>query len=255
MALMTEENIEGIYNYCDRWCERCTFTSRCAVYEEATDLSPDELDMNNKAFWDRIGQNFVKAQELLKKAAAEYGVDLFGTKTESDTGRTRLTDVVGESRRHPLALLSLEYSKVGRDWLKTQPGMLDRLEKLKSELTMGLESEEGAKKETRNIADSIAVIQWYLVFIHTKLARALMSKMDNVFSSQEYEPTRDDEGSAKIAIIAIDRSVNAWASLFDILPEHEDHFLKVLSTLQKIRSMALAEFPGAMTFVRPGFDA
>lgn len=21
--------ISGIYNYCDRWCERCPFTSRC----------------------------------------------------------------------------------------------------------------------------------------------------------------------------------------------------------------------------------
>ena len=24
--------ISGIHNYCDRWCERCQFTSRCAVY-------------------------------------------------------------------------------------------------------------------------------------------------------------------------------------------------------------------------------
>src|SRR5258705_2000420 len=24
--------ISGIYNYCDRWCERCPLTSRCLVY-------------------------------------------------------------------------------------------------------------------------------------------------------------------------------------------------------------------------------
>ena len=24
--------IEGIYNYCDRWCERCPMTSRCLNY-------------------------------------------------------------------------------------------------------------------------------------------------------------------------------------------------------------------------------
>jgi predicted protein tyrosine phosphatase len=23
--------IPGIYNYCDRWCERCPFTSRCLI--------------------------------------------------------------------------------------------------------------------------------------------------------------------------------------------------------------------------------
>ena len=24
--------VSGIYNYCDRWCERCPLTSRCLVY-------------------------------------------------------------------------------------------------------------------------------------------------------------------------------------------------------------------------------
>ena len=62
-------------------------------------------------------------------------------------------------------------------------------------------------------------------------------------------------GSAKVAIIAIDRSINAWSALFGILPEHEDHFLKILSMLQKIRSMAIEQFPTALDFIRPGLDA
>ncbi len=28
----TENFIPGIYNYCDRWCERCPFTDRCMNY-------------------------------------------------------------------------------------------------------------------------------------------------------------------------------------------------------------------------------
>ena len=31
------QNTEGIYNSCDRWCEKCPFTSRCLnykIYEE-----------------------------------------------------------------------------------------------------------------------------------------------------------------------------------------------------------------------------
>jgi len=45
-------NIQGIYNYCDRWCERCTFTSRCLNYdisEEQYD-SPESKDVSNKVF-------------------------------------------------------------------------------------------------------------------------------------------------------------------------------------------------------------
>jgi len=26
--------ISGIYNYCHRWCERCSFSDRCAVFRD-----------------------------------------------------------------------------------------------------------------------------------------------------------------------------------------------------------------------------
>jgi len=33
--------ISGIYNYCDRWCERCVMTARCVVFamEQADGLT------------------------------------------------------------------------------------------------------------------------------------------------------------------------------------------------------------------------
>ncbi|HVE57390.1 MAG TPA: hypothetical protein VNB22_11225 [Pyrinomonadaceae bacterium] len=30
---MSDKFVSGIHNYCDRWCERCTFTARCRVAE------------------------------------------------------------------------------------------------------------------------------------------------------------------------------------------------------------------------------
>lgn len=253
---MNNQNIAGIHNYCDRWCERCTFTSRCAIFDDVTGLSPEELDTHNKAFWDRIGQNFAKAQELLQKAAAEAGFDLNAPGPGIVKQIQQEDQLEKNSHQHPLALLSLEYSRLAHDWLKTQPGMLDRLENLKTELTLGIETEEGARRETRSITESIAVIQWYLIFIHSKLSRALVGKaIDGDEQDEEDDFPRDHDGSAKIAIIAIDRSIHAWTALFQILAEHEDHFLKVLSVLQKIKTMTIKQFPGAMTFVRPGFDA
>jgi len=44
--------VKGIYNYCDRWCERCPFTSRCLncelVERKFGDL--EEKDGLNAAF-------------------------------------------------------------------------------------------------------------------------------------------------------------------------------------------------------------
>lgn len=251
---MTKRKIEGIYNYCDRWCERCTFTSRCTVYEDETDLNPEERDISNKAFWERIGQNFLKAQKILQKAAAHQGIDLNTVSEKTEEKFRRKEALKNESRQHPMALLSLRYSEVGREWLKTQPGMLDRLENLKAELNLGVESTEGAKRETSTIKDSLAVIQWYLFFIHIKLSRAMMGKLSSIEWDEDDLYQHDYDGSAKIALIAIERSMHAWSALFEILPENEDDFLKILSMLEQIKTMAISEFPGAQAFVRPGFD-
>ncbi|MCB0550950.1 MAG: hypothetical protein KDD19_25495 [Phaeodactylibacter sp.] len=38
---MQQSNIPGIYNYCDRWCERCSFTSRCLLYAQEQELTEE----------------------------------------------------------------------------------------------------------------------------------------------------------------------------------------------------------------------
>ena len=40
--------IVGVYNYCDRWCERCAFTSRCRVFADVAEMHAS-LDPNLKA--------------------------------------------------------------------------------------------------------------------------------------------------------------------------------------------------------------
>ena len=65
---------------------------------------------------------------------------------------------------------------------------------------------------------------------------------------------KDSDGSAKIAIIAIERSIGAWIRMYELLPLSEDVALKSLSLLSRLKQKAIEEFPGAMHFKRPGFD-
>ena len=71
--------ISGIHNYCDRWCERCPFTSRCAVYamEEADpDVNPAARDINNEAFWKKLAAIFAETHAMISAMAEERGIDL-----------------------------------------------------------------------------------------------------------------------------------------------------------------------------------
>jgi hypothetical protein len=255
---MGDQKITGIYNYCDRWCERCTFTSRCSVFENELEAPQGTVNRDNKAFWERLSENFSKAREVLQQAAEHYDIDLKAIAQEANDIDLKQKIIRQESREHPLGEISFLYSKRSMDWLKRQPGMLDKLEEMKTELTMGVESIEAGKEKMAMIKDCLAIIKWYETFIHVKLMRALSGKVNSVdeqFVQIEDSPYGSDaDGSAKIALIGIERSMNAWVKLFELLPQHEDEFLTVLGLLDKLKKLAVKEFPNAMKFRRPGFD-
>jgi len=61
--------IPGIYNYCDRWCERCPQTHRCLNFsigeEEFSD--PQTRDIRNEAFWKKLSEIFGETLEMLRE--------------------------------------------------------------------------------------------------------------------------------------------------------------------------------------------
>jgi hypothetical protein len=251
---MRKEKIPFIYNYCDRWCERCAYTSRCAVFlseqmEEKESL--EGLEEKNQAFWDRLSRNMIKAKSLLEDLAKKSGITLNDINIDSQDIRKN-EKLRSDSTNHPLTMLSRKYDEVARQWLKTQPGMLDKLEELKHDLTIGVETQAQAHQHVSTIKDSLAVIQWYSSFICSKIVRALMGKDNDLFDNDDAQ--NDSNGSAKVALIGIERSMQAWLDIFSLLPEQEDHFLNTLSLLEQMKGQLVKEFPHAMEFVRPGFD-
>jgi hypothetical protein len=247
--------IPGIYNYCDRWCERCSFTTRCRNYESTSKLSPEQLDINNKAFWDNISNNFQTAIQLLYKAARKHGIDLDKamTKEEEQTYEQRITFIDTETKKHPLIKLCKRYEQTVMPYFKNEISneLVEKTRELVSGLHMGIKSEEDVVHTMAGLGDCEEIIQWYLFFIDAKLQRALHGKLED---DEDDSYPKDSDGSAKVAIIAIERSMMAWSRLYELLPESEDTALNALSILSQLKTKAMEEFPLAMDFKRPGFD-
>ena len=106
--------------------------------------------------------------------------------------------------------------------------------------------------ETRNsrLKESLEVIYWYNFFISEKIFRA----MRRVDKNKENEIQNDANGSAKIALIALDRLIASWSVLMENMMDHEDEILNILIRLADIRKDTEKAFPFAGKFVRPGFD-
>ncbi len=246
-------NIHGIYNYCDRWCERCPFTSRCLNYamrEEDMD-DPNSTDIESKAFWKKIKDSLSLAMEMLQEMAEEQGIDLKNIEVEEVTYEHERTR--GAAKSYELSQSAHKYTDLVDSWFdKNQAIFKHRERDLKTELSIGLEQKK-LVDEAKSIVDATEVIGWYQHQIYVKIMRALTHpEIDEKF---EDEIQNDSNGSAKVALIGMDRSIGAWARLHDHFPDQSDEILDILLHLDRLRKKTEMSFPNARAFKRPGFDA
>jgi len=260
--------ISGIYNYCDRWCERCPFTSRCLVYAtEQADQDyddPETRDISNARFWEKLGSVLQQAHEMIAEWAAEAGVDL----AEIDAAAIEEERQQREAAKNDvLAVAARKYATATSEWFASE---------IDADVHDDLRAETSAETLEVPVEDAMEVIRWYQFFIAAKVTRAGSREAkgisaepedgDLVFAEKETEDSEDlqaileeaarhdSEGSAKVALIAIDRSMTAWRVLYTSLPDKADSIMPLLASLERLRGAMEATYPKARDFIRPGFD-
>ena len=223
--------ISGIYNYCDRWCERCPLTSRCLVYatEQEDNDSLESHDLRNEVFWQKLSVIFQETRELIVEWANETGFELNGHSDEDESRPHRKKQLVDN---HPLTKAGKKYANAASDWFR--------------ELDQTLDAENSDRLE-----DAREVIQWYQYQIAVKTMRALSGRQEEF---EEAELPKDSDGSAKVALIGIDRSIAAWRLMQLSLPERAGSIVPLMLQLERLRQRLEKSFSNARSFIRPGFD-
>lgn len=239
-ALDDPKMISGIHNYCDRWCERCAFTSHCVVYaaEQADpDVDPARHDINNAAFWQKLSSIFAETRQLIDRWAEESGV-AFDHEELEEIGREQ--DQLHEDVcNHPLAIVASDYARTVADWFRP------------TETPEHSDTQHQTVSDKSDTGEYVEIILWYHIFIAAKLMRALQS----VLADDDNEHARRDaDGSAKVALIGIDRSLIAWKVLADAETDKLDLTQKIMLQLESLRMGAEQQFPHARDFIRPGLD-
>ncbi len=247
-----QDYIDGIFNYCDRWCERCPFTLRCRNFAMQAEAFPDaqSRDIRNQAFWDALGGVFARTLQMVRESAEQRGIDLDAIDCQ---------DVVREqearhrrARNHPLFTSAEAYADAVHDWFEQHGTEFQQQEeRLQTELRLGLENVD-PQAEAVEIGDAVDVVHWYQYQIAVKLARALAQDWDHE-STAEID-RHDANGSAKVALLGIDRSLAAWEVLRRAFGQRADPILDIMLRLDRLRRAVEAALPEAREFVRPGFD-
>lgn len=251
--------ISGIYNYCDRWCERCSLSHRCLVYAtERADEAADapERDAANRKFWDKLQRNIRETMETVRADAKDRGIDLDDPKLQADVARQQRAERRLAAENLPLARMAKAYMTATGEWFdRCKPLLEAKVSELKTELELDIGDPGG---DAEKLSDFTDVIRWYQHFIYVKLRRAIAGRAsEDIETDEELKQfPKDSDGSAKIALMAMDRSIAAWSGLREALGgDGGDSILDLLAGLAKIRRETETLFPKARSFVRPGFDA
>ena len=104
-------------------------------------------------------------------------------------------------------------------------------------------------------AEMLSMIYWYQPLITAKIRRGLSGILDDDGNTDEEELTdaqSDANGSIKVALIAVERSLTAWTALMS--KENHSQINPLLALLKTIRGKAEEKFTNAREFIRPGFD-
>lgn len=246
------EYISGVYNYCDRWCERCLLTSKCFLYtqdqkrlEEHRKKGEDPYDW--KIVMKDIKESFKETKKLILKAAKEQGIDLETLPDE----KYESSDPTG----HPLYQRSHDYLHLTHKFL----GKLRKaIQALGIELPERIETIPSSVEDVETLKEIVScyeTISWYHTLISAKIYRALSSRMEE---NADKEPTEidiyDANGSAKVAYLGVIRSIAALQKVYHWNEDLQDETLTLLVEADRLRRMIDKKFPGHCTFKRPGFD-
>ncbi len=246
--------IPGIYNYCDRWCERCPFTSRCMNFAlgEEHFADPQTHDINNEAFWEKLSEIFQLTLEMLKETAQEQGIDLDSPDLQQAADERET--IRNSAKNHECPCAAKAYGQMVNDWFDSAKDLFEeKADDLGLQVRLELPGFDPAE-EADNLKNSVDIIRWYQHFIYVKLIRAVQGKLEGTPQGLDEFP-KDSDGSAKVALIAIDRSIAAWGQMREHFPQRRDDILDVLVHLDRLRRKTETLFPDARAFVRPGFDS
>jgi hypothetical protein len=221
--------IAGIYNYCDRRCERCRFTARCFQFQNRLALGEARASDSTESIVGVVARSLERTFDMLRIAARRMGVDL--SALEPDPEEAAREDRL---QNDPLLQLTQHYALVA------------------SRIVQGLRPVVAAR-EDEGVLAALETIDYFSLTISSKTYRAMIGVHDESYDPADRQS--DPNGSAKVARLFIAESTRAWAVLMEAGRATADGVpARLVAMLETIDRGIAERFPDAMAFVRPGFD-
>ncbi len=252
---MKHKLIPGVFNYCNRWCERCGLAHRCSLriselemeneFDNPEGLLPD-LSFPEHANEVDSEKDTVEVIEFIPEPEVEHSSEAAMEdylKRKAEMEKLMDENVIILEAKQAGELIEMVLQRANGLMAKENPVSTEGLTYHQQQKV------EGETHRTQNLLD---ILGWYRYMLQVKTMRAISGKADG---DEHDDPIQNDSnGSAKVIMLGARHCIKAAQGLMMLLPALEDELLLLLASLQKYQGFMEDEFPDAMKFIRPGFD-
>lgn len=256
--------IPGIFNYCDRWCERCDYRDRCRLFQTETErnihhILNDEDPNDPDIVAGDIKESLEDALEMLKAQMEIEGIteeDFEDIEEIEDEDSQNFVDDFNDERGevtesgkivrspNPLILLADNFYK----------GVIDYYNKMKSTLT---QNSDDIEPDEDPLNEELKILMWYSPQISVKIRMCTGSKarLENEKDGDELEfETEMMNINSRIAFTGMEKCSTSLQNIYNSRDDYQYEMLSLLSLIKKIKDGFEKEFHAVHTFKRPYFD-
>jgi hypothetical protein len=231
--------VPGVYNYCDRWCERCRFNTRCAVKAMSDDMNAAEARGEDPAGVDPPDETPDPPGGGVARPWLEEILNYQPTEAETREIEAREAERDRLLALDPVALAAREYGSIAYRVARALQGNLTGGDPI--------------------VLAALDAIERHALCISAKTWRAVSGQLrlqsDDDDDEFDFGLQSDSSGSAKITRLMVQESREAWMVLMQVGRAAADGVpMKMIERLDKLDGDLARRFPRAMEFIRPGFD-
>lgn len=254
--LKKSTTIPGIGDYCNEWCERCTMIRFCSSHIAPPVEDPMIREEYNIAFWQKSNIPPANLEYILERVAQKQGkqIDALAAaeRVHYDLTKKAENEYINN---HPIKTMTIRYMRTGGTWLhfieKYTGIYVGEADYLNNKI---IRAPALIREEDAETFFNLEIIEWHLYFIYSKASRALNSYFEYDGWELANGMQRGYDGSAKVALLSIERSIYAWINLHNLVPGCEYGIFESVAILYRLKKMLEDLSPDAMMYLRPGFD-
>jgi hypothetical protein len=220
--------VAGIYNYCNRWCERCPKTAQCLVFASGEHYRALAEGRESRDPCDDLEPPTPEGEAFVRELVEAQGEITERDLEEAGREEARIQRLIDED---PLGPLSRQVARALHEWWRQSiaPPIQDPL-----------------------LAEAREIIGHYGIMLHPKIHRALHGfYLARVQSDDDW--LDDANGTAKVMLLGIGELLPAVEAVALVAPRDRNLRL-ALANLPVLRALLLERLPRAMSYVRAGWD-